>query len=100
MEVGWECRVEPGQRLLMSATQPPVDVSNPAPVDVSRTSRSALTPLRLHRLLCSNRGACVRALVFINPGNPTGQCLTEVRWVGAWYQCASLLPCPSVRGHP
>jgi len=26
---------------------------------------------------CSNRGACVRALVFINPGNPTGQCLTE-----------------------
>ncbi|KAI7845708.1 hypothetical protein COHA_000822 [Chlorella ohadii] len=24
-----------------------------------------------------NRGACVRALVFINPGNPTGQCLTE-----------------------
>ena len=26
---------------------------------------------------CSNRGAAVRALVFINPGNPTGQCLTE-----------------------
>ncbi|PSC75327.1 alanine aminotransferase [Micractinium conductrix] len=24
-----------------------------------------------------NRGAAVRALVFINPGNPTGQCLTE-----------------------
>ncbi|KAL4420157.1 hypothetical protein ABPG77_008293 [Micractinium sp. CCAP 211/92] len=24
-----------------------------------------------------NRGACVRGMVFINPGNPTGQCLTE-----------------------
>jgi len=24
-----------------------------------------------------SKGVCVRALVFINPGNPTGQCLTE-----------------------
>ena len=24
-----------------------------------------------------NKGICVRALVFINPGNPTGQCLSE-----------------------
>ena len=24
-----------------------------------------------------HRGICVRALVFINPGNPTGQCLSE-----------------------
>ena len=23
------------------------------------------------------KGICCRALVFINPGNPTGQCLTE-----------------------
>lgn len=34
-------------------------------------------PHPLPLLTCSNKGACVRALVFINPGNPTGQCLTE-----------------------
>ena len=86
LEVGWQRRVEHGQRLLTSAEH------------LVPLSRRCSSTARL--LLCSNRGACVRALVFINPGNPTGQCLTEVRGMGAWYQCARLLPCPSVRATP
>ena len=34
--------------------------------------------MRAVRPFCrSNRGTNVRGMVFINPGNPTGQCLSE-----------------------
>ena len=35
------------------------------------------------------RGVCVRALVFINPGNPTGQCLSEGQLQGLIRFCHS-----------
>jgi glutamate--glyoxylate aminotransferase len=46
-----------------------------------------LTELQRSLNEARGRGVCVRALVFINPGNPTGQCLSEDQVKGLIHFC-------------
>lgn len=69
-----------------------------APAALGGLGKQLLYAAAVHLPTCRRaRGVDVRALVFINPGNPTGQCLTEVRGVdgglGGLSSCACLYAC-------
>jgi len=68
----------------------------PYELDESRNWAMDMASLKAAVSKARAEGKCVRGLVFINPGNPTGQCLTydnlKVRyranagvvWAGTW----------------
>lgn len=48
----------------------------PYELDESRNWAMDMASLKAAVSKARSEGKCVRGLVFINPGNPTGQCLT------------------------